>query len=1167
MNVDARRICTTLHFLRPQWLWALLALPLLAWWWRARRRAAQRLARRGRSASAAAPARSGSDRRARAARLARRLLGFALAVCALAGPSWRQVAQPLWQSRTPLVIALDLSSATLAERPAAVAPAAGARQARDAAARARRWPGRPGRFADDAFTVAPLTDDAANVALFLDALAPDVMPVDGSAPIARSPGRRSCCARPASSAATSCCSPTTPTRPRATPRPRRARRVIACPRSGWARRGRGLSQSPTAGSRRRGWMRARCARSRSRWRPLCGAAPRRRRPARARRARSAAGAGRRLATQGETAALAGRGLLAAAAADAAGAVRVPPRRRGWRCWCCASCCRGAARRTPPKARGGNAPTSRRMQRLEQGGGVSQRRFRARGAAFDGSTGADAATTAATRWPRQGRYDAAIAAYDAGAAQQPGMADAIANSARWRPRGSASRRRASSRATRQDRKEAARSARRAARDSSGRSRQPPPDNPAAGRQPPQRTPSRDQPRRAHGATASAPKPASPPTPRRSAPPTPPSASACSRRLRRRARGSTAQDDKPAQAAPAKPPQQRERRMPTKPGAARAGRSGQPAARQVPAGIRTPATEEDDDARLSRLRWSCAVLAAAAVAAAPGAQAQTRAWLDRDQIALGETVTLNIETDAGAGAPDYAPLRGDFDLSGQTSSRQLESSNGAAARARCMPSRSPAARRRDRRFRRCRSAAAHPAADPAGDAGQRARRRAPATPCSSKPRSTTTPYVQQTVGWWCACSTPRRWSPASSTSTRPTAHRCSASAKTALHARGRRPPLQRGRAPLPADPRAQRHAGAFPARASTGAAPAASSMTCSATAAARCARRAAPRTLHVRATPATAPQPWLPLHGLRLRYPATPQHRVPAKRPPWWWRPSPRARRRRSCRSCSCRAGAGAQVFAEPAQFDETFDDGRPQATLTRRFSIVPARAGTLRIAGRRMAWWDVRAGAARTASLPDLSCRSRRASGSFAAPAAGADATTRCRRDDDGRIRVPGVQGACGPGRWRGGVRAAVADHPDVGAAAAPACPQVRRRQRRTARRRRARPRATSSARWTAATWAMSPMPCARWRCRPRADLERCSAAGRSGAARCDRCCCNVRAGAMAMASPRARHCARRSSTGRAGERRRRRRQTIAAAVPDRPHGTGRRARFAKLPRFSPDRRE
>ena len=34
-------------------------------------------------------------------------------------------------------------------------------------------------YAGDAFTVAPLTDDVANVALFLDALHPQVMPVDG----------------------------------------------------------------------------------------------------------------------------------------------------------------------------------------------------------------------------------------------------------------------------------------------------------------------------------------------------------------------------------------------------------------------------------------------------------------------------------------------------------------------------------------------------------------------------------------------------------------------------------------------------------------------------------------------------------------------------------------------------------------------------------------------------------------------------------------------------------------------------------------------------------------------------------------------------------------------------------------------------------------------------
>ena len=35
----------------------------------------------------------------------------------------------------------------------------------------------------------------------------------------------------------------------------------------------------------------------------------------------------------------------------------------------------------------------------------------------------------------------------------------------------------------------------------------------------------------------------------------------------------------------------------------------------------------------------------------AQADTRAWLDRDRIVLGESATLNIETDqAGVAAPE-------------------------------------------------------------------------------------------------------------------------------------------------------------------------------------------------------------------------------------------------------------------------------------------------------------------------------------------------------------------------------------------------------------------------------------------------------------------------------------------------------------------------------------
>ena len=50
--------------------------------------------------------------------------------------------------------------------------------------------------------------------------------------------------------------------------------------------------------------------------------------------------------------------------------------------------------------------------------------------------------------------------------------------------------------------------------------------------------------------------------------------------------------------------------------------------------------------SRVALLVAALVALPVASAA---AEVRAWLDRDRIELGETVTLNIETDGGDG-PD-------------------------------------------------------------------------------------------------------------------------------------------------------------------------------------------------------------------------------------------------------------------------------------------------------------------------------------------------------------------------------------------------------------------------------------------------------------------------------------------------------------------------------------
>jgi hypothetical protein len=125
------------------------------------------------------------------------------------------------------------------------------------------------------------------------------------------------------------------------------------------------------------------------------------------------------------------------------------------------------------------------------------------------------------------------------------------------------------------------------------------------------------------------------------------------------------------------------------------------------------------------------------------------------------------------------------------------------------------------------------------------------------------------------------------------------------------------------------------------------------------------LQVRPIPADAPQPWLPLRGLRLR-----------------WLEAPRSLRAGEAARITIEAvadgavaaqmpalelqvGDDAQVFPEAVQPDERFVDGRSQVTAVRSFSVLPARDGTLRIAGPRIVWWDVEAGIARTAALPDL----------------------------------------------------------------------------------------------------------------------------------------------------------------------------------------------------------
>jgi Ca-activated chloride channel family protein len=166
------------HFLRPWWLLALLALPLLWWLWQLSQRRAN--AWRGLvDAHLLAHLQVGGGRRQLLA-LVGSIAAWILGTLALAGPSWRQDEQPLWQTRAPLVIALDLSDRINAND----LPPSRLLQAR--AKLAMLLKERAGgqvalvAYAGEAFTVAPLTDDAANVALFLDALEPGIMPAPGS---------------------------------------------------------------------------------------------------------------------------------------------------------------------------------------------------------------------------------------------------------------------------------------------------------------------------------------------------------------------------------------------------------------------------------------------------------------------------------------------------------------------------------------------------------------------------------------------------------------------------------------------------------------------------------------------------------------------------------------------------------------------------------------------------------------------------------------------------------------------------------------------------------------------------------------------------------------------------------------------------------------------------
>ncbi len=183
MTAPLMELLADFHFLRPWWFAALpLAfLPLLV------RRAGQEA---GGWRRVIAPEllpvlldRGGAgSRRARTTFHVLACSAFCTAVCALAGPTFERLPQPVATNRDAAVIVLDLSLSmyTPDTQPSRIARA----HAAIAGMLTDREDGLTGLvvYAGDAHVVTPLTDDPRNIENLLPALVPDIMPAAGSRP-------------------------------------------------------------------------------------------------------------------------------------------------------------------------------------------------------------------------------------------------------------------------------------------------------------------------------------------------------------------------------------------------------------------------------------------------------------------------------------------------------------------------------------------------------------------------------------------------------------------------------------------------------------------------------------------------------------------------------------------------------------------------------------------------------------------------------------------------------------------------------------------------------------------------------------------------------------------------------------------------------------------------
>ncbi|WDS37547.1 BatD family protein [Pseudoxanthomonas sp.] len=400
----------------------------------------------------------------------------------------------------------------------------------------------------------------------------------------------------------------------------------------------------------------------------------------------------------------------------------------------------------------------------------------------------------------------------------------------------------------------------------------------------------------------------------------------------------------------------------------------------------------------LRATVALLALLLLlASATPALAATRAWLDRSRTAIGQPVVLSIESDQEISQPDLAPLQQDFDVIDTSSSRQMEMVNGRVSRSVTL-----AITLQPRRT----GELSIPALDIQGQRtpilGLRVTEAPAAQPGSSNAYIETevddlTPYVQQTVGVTLRLfyavplvSGQLDLDPPQGISLQ----RVGDDVQSTREVNGRRysvverrfllVPDRSGTLSLPAARFSGRGAGGggfFDSMLGMGQRSELSAV-------------GQVQTLHVQAQPDNAPQPWLPLADLRLRYATAPRAPKAGQASSFVVEAIARGATRAQLPDLPTPAVDGAQVFAEPAEYTESFDGATPVVKVTRQYSLVPSGAGKLTLPGLKMDWWDVKADQPRTAALPDMQLDVAAGSGNFAdatlpkpAPAVTPDNTT------------------------------------------------------------------------------------------------------------------------------------------------------------------------------------